>query len=114
MKGHTFFYIYIRKNTGFSCEIEDFVETHLCNLCVFSWCAFSRLKALIREEEEAAEEAKGEGDEASVPEKNKHMPCLLAACASGVPRVVTTALDAIVKVRVRVRIWIRIRIWIRG
>ncbi len=27
------------------------------------------------------------------------MPCLLEACSSGVPKVVTTALDAIVKVR---------------
>lgn len=46
----------------------------------------------------AQEQARQDG-EAPDTEANKHMPCLLAACASGVPRVVTTALDAIVKVR---------------
>ncbi|CAM9332092.1 unnamed protein product, partial [Hapterophycus canaliculatus] len=42
------------------------------------------------------EQGRQEG-EAPDTEANKYMPCLLAACASGVPRVVTTALDAIVK-----------------
>lgn len=52
--------------------------------------------ALIHAEEQAREEG-----EAPDTEANKYMPCLLAACASGVPKVVTTALDAIVKVRRR-------------
>lgn len=55
--------------------------------------------ALIHEQEQAREEG-----EALDTEANKHMPCLLAACASGVPKVVTTALDAIVKVRRRHRL----------
>ena len=64
---------------------------------VYAYLGSSRTEALIHEEE--GREAGGEG-EAPATEKNKHMPCLLAACASGVPRVVTTALDAIVKVTV--------------
>lgn len=63
--------------------------------CLFGF--FYRMEALIHEE---GEEARGEGEAPVETEKNKHMPCLLAACASGVPRVVTTALDAIVKVSV--------------
>lgn len=51
------------------------------------------LAALIH----AQEQEKQEG-EAPDTKANKHMPCLLAACASGVPKVVTTALDAVVKV----------------
>lgn len=51
------------------------------------------LTALI----EGEEQERQEGD-APDTEGNKYMPCLLAACASGVPRVVTTALDAVVKV----------------
>lgn len=50
--------------------------------------------AVINEQEQARQEG-----EAPDTEANKYMPRLLAACASGVPKVVTTALDAIVKVR---------------
>lgn len=52
--------------------------------------------AVINEQEQARQEG-----EAADTEANKYMPCLLAACASGVPKVVTTALDAVVKVRRR-------------
>ncbi|CAM9437554.1 unnamed protein product, partial [Ectocarpus sp. 4 AP-2014] len=36
-------------------------------------------------------------DETPDTDANKYMPCLLAACSSGVPKVVTTALDTVVK-----------------
>eukprot|EP00752_Nemacystus_decipiens_P007866 g7027.t2 len=48
--------------------------------------------AVINDQEQARQEGEPPDTEA-----NKYMPCLLAACASGVPKVVTTALDAIVK-----------------
>lgn len=53
--------------------------------------------AVINAQEQARQEQEGEAP--ADTEANKYMPCLLAACASGVPKVVTTALDAIVKVR---------------
>lgn len=43
------------------------------------------------------QETRAEG-EAPDTEANKYMPSLLEACRSGFPRVVATALDAIVKV----------------
>lgn len=41
-----------------------------------------------------------EREEGAAPdtEANKYVPGLLTACSSGVPKIVTTALDAIVKV----------------
>lgn len=48
---------------------------------------------VVREEQEEREE----GQPADT-EGNKYMPCLLEACSSNVPKLVTTALDAIVKV----------------
>lgn len=55
-----------------------------------------RLSAFVRREGQA----RVEGD-APDTEANKYMPCLLGACSSGVPKVVTTGLDAVVKVRER-------------
>lgn len=45
------------------------------------------------------DEAREERGDAPDTDANKYMSCLLAACGSGVPKVVTTALDAVVKVR---------------
>lgn len=55
-----------------------------------------RLSAFVHREGQV----RVEGD-APDTEANKYMPCLLAACSSGVPKVVTTGLDAVVKVRER-------------
>ncbi|CAM9798495.1 unnamed protein product, partial [Ectocarpus fasciculatus] len=50
------------------------------------------LEEIHRNDEEELQE-----DETADTDANKYMPCLLAACSSGVPKVVTTALDTIVK-----------------
>lgn len=56
-------------------------------------CDMWHATAFIQREAEEREDG-----EAPDTDANKYMPCLLAACSSGVPRVVATALDAIVKV----------------
>lgn len=50
--------------------------------------------AVIQREQESRPDG-----EAPDTEANKYMPCFLQACGSGLPKVVATALDAIVKVR---------------
>lgn len=70
-------------------------DSSSCWLLNVFYCCLLLLTALIHVQEEAREARE---DAAPDTEANKYMPCLLAACGSGVPKVVTTALDAIVKV----------------
>lgn len=59
----------------------------------FPLVAVLRTEEIHRNDEEERLE-----DETPDTDANKYMPCLLAACSSGVPKVVTTALDTVVKV----------------